>query len=254
MRSKYEARVRMLLAKAASTDSEHEAQALTEKAEQLMVQWGISDLSLDDPRVAADFETIELDYAEVRTVYLRSYLAKLFGHCVAHGLLGDQVRCAVGTDRDWLTGKIQHRLIVVGRAGDLVRFRLLHDSLLAQLQHAMQAWVRRQQDNPWGRWGSLTPSQKKRERIQFAASFGQTIYVRLSTIRETEHGTRRDLDGVLVRRSDEVDAKFNEMFPEVKKSAGVKGGSRFAADAGIQAGTDAHFGASLASRTQGALR
>ena len=254
MRSKYEARVRMLLAKAASTDSEHEAQALTEKAEQLMVQWGISDLSQDDPRVAAQFEKIELDYAEVRTVYLRSYLVKLFGHYVAQGLLGDQVRCVVGTDRDWFNQKVQQRLIVVGRSEDLVRFRLLHDSLLAQLQHAMQVWVRRQQDNPWGRWGSLTAAQKKRERIQFVASFGQTIYVRLATIRETEHQTRRDLDGVLVRRSDEVDAKFNEMFPKVKKSAGIKGGSRLAAEAGTKAGTDAHFGASLASHTQGALR
>lgn len=242
---KYRERISALLRKAESTDSVHEAEALTKKAEQLMIKWGVEDL-VEDAQTgrAAQVVKAEFTYSEVGAKYLASAMAKTFGHQIVWGLLGDRAKCVVMQ----LPNRVAH-LIVVGHDRDMARLRSLHDSLVIQALHALEVWV---SQCLW--WSGLTPSQKQRDRIQFMAGFANTVMRRLEAMRATDEVLDGSVSSALAVRRNDLDDRFRELFPRVRKSGNMKGGSQWANDAGSAAGRSAHFGQSLQDAGRGQLR
>ena len=236
----YEDKIRALLRKAESTDSPHEAEAFSRKAEELMIKWGISDLGDLNPDERVE---VEMGIRRVRyTGPMRDTMLKLFGHVIATGLLGNSVRC--------LRDIRERELVVVGAEADLARFQILHESLVIQLDHALEVWIAGHQVY----WGSLAPAAKKKVKVQFIVAFAMQVRDRLVEMR-TKAEEEANVGSALVRRDTDVGQFFKEQFPKTRASRGVDLGPahRVAAEAGRAAGRSANLGSSIGSAGKAAL-
>lgn len=236
----YEDKIRALLRKAESTDSPHEAEAFSRKAEELMIKWGISDLGdlNPDERVQVEMGIRRVRYSGA----MRDTMLKLFGHTIAGGLLGSSVRCIRDVN--------EREFVVVGAEADLVRFQILHESLVIQLDHAIEVFIRTNSVY----WGSLAPAQKRKTKVQFIVSFAMQVRDRLVEMR-TAAEKQADVGSALVRRDHDVDGYFKELFPKTRAARGVNLGPahRLASEAGRAAGRSANLGASIGSNGKVAL-
>ena len=127
-------KVSALLAKAESTDSEHEASALREKAYELMARYGIEQVELAEKRKAQKQKKEAV--IEWRTVFEgRPYMKQ-------------QTRLAAAIARGMGTVKVLRQTLdthheqvwVFGYESDVAAFRVLLDSLRLQALSAMNAW------------------------------------------------------------------------------------------------------------------
>lgn len=202
--SKVYEKIRALLAKAESTDSDAEAEAFTAKAQQLIARHSINEALLAEssdaaPEAAAVRVHIEKPYEKPKSELL---------HVVADA---NGCRSVYSSAAGFAT--------VVGGRTDLRSVELLYNSLLVQATSAMTRAGARQ--DRAGR------SRTRSFRQSFLASFAVRIGERLAesadaTARAVSEETGTDLVPVLRSRRETVDARTEEMFPNLTFQAATR--------------------------------
>ncbi|RRS01558.1 DUF2786 domain-containing protein [Glycomyces terrestris] len=191
-------RIRALLAKAESTDSDAEAEAFTAKAQELIARHSINEALLAE----AGEERREPE--AVRVVIERPY-EQPKSELLAQIADANHCRSVYWPDGGFTT--------LIGDRGDLRSVELLYHSLLVQATAAM------------ARVGSVAAkrgkSQTRSFRQSFLASFAMRIGERLrasadDTAREVAEETGTDLVPVMRQRDERVDARTSELFPRLK--------------------------------------
>jgi len=220
--SDYAVKINALLAKAASTTSEAERDAFTEKAESLMVKWGIDDAMLDaasrrdKARKRVPIE--ERRYStEGRSAALMGELAAL----VAPGIAPVRALISRGRPVWWC----------IGYADDLARVEMYIPNVIEQARAAWRAHLR---DNPYH------PNDRGRARTSFYLHFGEVVRQRFVALfrKAQEDDTSSGVLVVLTNRANDVDAKLAEMYPNLREARGRKLDS-WAGLCGAQAGREA---------------
>lgn len=186
------ARVRALLAKAESTQFPEEAEALSAKAQELMSRYSFEQALVDPvPRQRGSARRVWLDnpYLSAKSSLVSAVASANRCRAVSYENLGF--------------------VAVVGHEVDLDIVELLVTSLLVQATEAMLAAGRQV-----GRGGQ---SRTRSFRQSFLLAYAARIRERLT---EANRATGENLADerllpVLAKRSKEVDALFEEMFPDV---------------------------------------
>ena len=190
-------KVRALLAKAESTDSDAEAEAFTAKAQQLIARHSINEALLAESRDAA------LEAAAVR-VYVEKPYEKQKSELLHVVADANGCRSVYSLAAGFCT--------VVGARTNLRSVELLYNSLLVQATSAMTRAGARQD--------SAGRSRTRSFRQSFLASFTVRIGERLAdsaeaTVREVADETGTDLVPVMRLQREAVDAKTEELFPNL---------------------------------------
>lgn len=208
-------RIRGLLDKAASTEYEGEAQALRDKAMELMAAYGIEQAVLEATgRKAAD------------TVDKLTILFKNPFSYEKHNLLLNIANALSCKTLCFKSGKSVDQTVVVGHTGDLERVEFLYTLLLVQAENGA-AKVKA------GYGGFYTPrevaAQTRSLRAAYLAGFGEEIGDRLTALTQnaaTQNDAEHAGDGtpgaalVLTSRKEMVDRQFQEWFPHTKMGGG----------------------------------
>ncbi len=188
------ARVRALLAKAESTEFEHEAEALSAKAQELITRHAI------DVALLAG----EVDVPGGHRIYVDPPYAKAKFLLLAQIAAANGCRCAWHDPRKTAT--------LIGHRSDIWSVELLFTSLLLQGTTAVVA-AGPQHD---GFGGSTTRSWRNAFWHGYAGRIGQRLRVATEATRaqQARHlGT--DLLPVLARRDEAVDRAFADAFPRL---------------------------------------
>lgn len=238
-------KIRALLAKAEATPFPEEAKSFTAKAQELMAKWAIDDAMLKAAS-GQDFSPGDVRQAEVMidaNEYRGPKINLLYGLALINdcqGIMGHQRYVEVDGKRVRKTS-----LTLVGHVTDLEFVQAVYSSLL--LQSAMElispmVMIKMQAECPEG-------GHRIRWRNSFMMAYGNEVIARCKSIKELakrnaqqEHGQTMAL--VLVRRSDLVKRKFDELFPKRCKTSGSSAGRGLgsAAEAGAEAGRRADIG------------
>jgi hypothetical protein len=182
-------RVRALLAKAESTTFPEEAEAYTAKAQELMARHSI-DFALLVARGGARDEpavrrlAVENPYEAPKTLLLQAVAG------------ANRCRAVWMKEFGFVT--------VMGFPADLDSVELLFTSLLVQAVRAMT------------QSGNSAPSFRR----SFLTSYAHRIGERLTeTTEKVTQSAKPDLLPVLKKRTEEVDARFSEAFPAIRRQA-----------------------------------
>ncbi|WP_100444491.1 DUF2786 domain-containing protein [Glycomyces xiaoerkulensis] len=202
--SKVYEKVRALLAKAEATDSDAEAEAFTAKAQQLIARHSINEALLAESPDAALEAAAARIYVEKPYEKPKSELL----HVVADA---NGCRSVYSPAAGFAT--------VVGGATNLRSVELLYNSLLVQATSAMTRAGSKRDGS--GR------SRARSFRQSFLASFAVRIGERLAesadeTVREVADETGTDLVPVMQLRREAVDAKTEELFPNLTMRAATR--------------------------------
>lgn len=218
-----------LLAKAEST-TPHEAEALTQHAERLMVKYAI-DQAVIDARRAKEGKSHEA-IIEVKVPFEGTYRDALME-------MGNCAILALGQMRT-LQSRVGNRTLlwIIGFEGDVKQAETLVRSLHVQALLAQKQWWR--ENAPAYRFGSDWDRRKARQ--DFIIGFGYGVYGRISenrltTIEEAGNGTEL----VLLDRKALVDQFVDDMDIRKAREGNRKTDGR-AANAGAQAGRKARTG------------
>lgn len=220
-------RVRGLLAKAESTEFAEEAEALTEKAQELMTRYAI-----DAAMVAATSTSTIANGPEARRIHLDAPYVDAKASLVGAVATANRCRAVLAPDLGFVT--------VFGFATDLVVVDLLFTSLLAQATTSMVVAERILSKT------SRSPTSSTRSfRQSFLISYSYRIGERLreSVISSTKLAAEDFGDAllpVLARREADVEDAVAAAFPRMKKIR-----SRISSEAGWTAGRVAADQASL---------
>lgn len=224
----YAARINALLAKAASSTHDAEREAFTEKAERLMVKWGIDDAMLSQ---AAQADKVRRRVAIEERRYTvtgtsGALLAELVASVAACGVGPVRTLISRGT-RDWWA---------VGYSDDLARVELYVPHIVEEARRAWKAHL------VSARYGDDTV--RNRARIAFLSSFGWAVKQRLdelfADVTATEDGSSAL---VLVGRSDAVAEALRGMHPFARYVSARRTSSFSAREAGKSAGEAASLAA-----------
>lgn len=215
------AKVRALLAKAESTEFDHEAEALSAKAQELIARHSI------DVALLAD----EIDIPGGKRLYVGPPYAK------AKFLLLANIAQANGCRSVW--NDQRKTATIVGHQNDLLLAEVLFTSLLLQGTGAVLAAGA--QSDGWG--GSNTKSWRNAFWQGYAHRIGQRLTeATTSTQARHEAETGHNLLPVLAKRSDAVDKALDDAFPQlgslrtsVSNGEGLNAGRRFADSAELDA-------------------
>lgn len=194
-------KVRALLAKAESTGFEHEAHALTAKAQELMARYSI------DQAVANSGEAKRRESPSARRVPVDDPYTGAKSRLLAVVASANNVRAVWDEDQALMT--------LLGFEADLDTVDMLFTSLLMQASKAMLAKGRIRDARGHSRTRSFRQS--------FFMAFGQRIHERLvmagRQARETaERDLGRSLLPVLSGRLEEVDEFTARLFPNLAKA------------------------------------
>lgn len=226
------ARVRALLAKAESTEFDHEAETFSAKAQELIARHSI------DLAVLAD----EVDVPGGRRIYIDPPYARAKYTLLANVADANTCRCV------WNDGLTTATLI--GHRGDVHMSELLFSSLLLQGTAAIVAAG--SQTDGWG--GNNTRSWRNAFWHGFAHRIGQRL-AQAGRDARTQHDVETGTDSlpVLVARRDAVDHAVEELFPDLgslrtslSSGDGLRAGEQFANRADLSTG-------SMTRRTAGEL-
>ncbi len=227
------AKVRALLSKAEASEYEHEAEAFSAKAQELITRYSI------DVALLAD----TLDVPGGRKVYISDPYAKAKFMLLAGVAEANNCRCVWGQSRKTAT--------LIGHQSDLHLVEVLFTSLLLQGTGAVLAsgaktdWQGKSSTRSW--------------RNAFWHGFAGRIGERLAEATAAAHGSHQQETGldflpVLARRSEAVEQALNDAFPKlgtirtsVSNVDGLDAGHRFANQA--QLDSERH----LRAQAQGAL-
>lgn len=238
---KYLDKVRKLLAKAESTDSEAEAEALNEHAAKLIAQYGIDQALLAEDGKIAD--VIESRRIKVDAPYAVDKCSLL--HLIAKPLRVQTVRTNAGRRRS--DGYV---MVLIGYQSDLDRVDVLYTSLLVQ---AARELVRVRPDYGWENVAAY--------RRSWFAGFTGAVYRRLKDAEERaaavpvpeQRSGSRSTELVLIDRKAQVALAVKKEFPRL-----VSGSSRSlsgsGAAAGRAAGERADLGGTRISQNRRSLR
>lgn len=197
-------KIRALLAKAESTDSDAEAEAFTAKVQQLLARHSINETLLAASPDAA------LEAAAAR-VYIEKPYEKPKSELLHVVASANGCRSVYTPAAGFAT--------VVGESMSLRSVELLYNSLLVQATSAMtRAGAKRDRS---GR------SRTRSFRQSFLASFAVRIGERLAesaeeTVREVAEETGTDLVPVMRLQREAVDAKTEELFPNLTMRASTR--------------------------------
>lgn len=224
----YEAKIRALLAQAEGTDNEHEAEAYSAKAEQLMLRWGIdvANLARDPKRPAEEIVT--------EWIHLKGWFAP------AHLYFAALVADGLGNLRTYRMRWYKHTadsIALVGFESDVRRAQMLIASLQLQAQTALRAWWK---DAPERWW--MTRMQAVHAKRQFLISFATVVKNRLTAQRTklvAEAGTSTEL---AVRDRKSLVDQFLDESLTLRQHRGRIQGSWYGADEGARAGSQAQLG------------
>jgi hypothetical protein len=194
-------KVRALLAKAESTSFEHEADALTAKAQELMARHAI------DEAVAESAGTKKRETPLARRVAVDDPYANPKSRLLGVIAVANNVRAVWDDDHALMT--------LVGFDADLETVDMLFTSLLMQASKLMLAKGRIRDSRGHSRTRSFRQS--------FFVAFGQRIHERLEMAarlaRETaERDLGRSLLPVLAGRKEDVDDFTDRLFPHLTKA------------------------------------
>lgn len=188
------AKVAALLRKAEST-TPAEAEALQEKAAELLAAWGLDELrvrALAGETVAAD-DPFEDEVWEVKV----SSMAK------AHGELAYRLAEGCNLKGVYWGQQTKHkvRIRVFGRRSDLARARLLRASVTMQLGSALKAWTQEQLDEEphlKGTWALFV------EQRSFVLAYSSALTTRLARARKhaEQAATDKDQTATPINRED----------------------------------------------------
>lgn len=226
------ARVRALLAKAESTEFDHEAESFSAKAQELIARHSI------DIALLAD----EVDVPGGRRIYIDPPYAKAKYTLLANVADANTCRCV------WNDGLTTATLI--GHRGDVHMSELLFSSLLLQGTAAVVAAGT--QSDGWG--GNSTRSWRNAFWHGFAHRIGRRL-VEAGRDARTQHDIETGTDSlpVLVARRDAVDQAVDELFPNLgslrtslSNGEGLRAGEQFANRADLST-------SSVTRRTSGEL-
>jgi RNA-binding protein YhbY len=190
-------KVRALLAKAESTDSDAEAEAFTAKAQQLIARHSINEALLAEAQDAA------LEAAAVR-VYIEKPYEKQKSELLHVVADANGCRAVYSPAAGFCTA--------VGARTNLRSVELLYNSLLVQATSAMT--------RAGAKKDGAGRSRTRTFRQSFLASFAMRIGERLTesaeaTVREVADETGTDLVPVMRLQREAVDAKTEELFPNL---------------------------------------
>lgn len=229
----WDSKIAALLAKAEST-TPAEAEALTAKAEQLMVKYGIQQAQLDAARAAKGERTEPIVHRsfEVTGVYRVQW--RMLAHAVSEGL--GTVKMLYKQDR-WNN---RETVYLVGFASDVAAAETLWRSLQLQATTAMRAWWAQKKADGTVRW--LEERDRAKLRRNFLLGFGNGVWTRLRETRRVETeaaGTGTDL--VLVGRRQLVDDWYADQHgqPRTHRGPNMNGAG---SGAGYAAGKQADVG------------
>lgn len=208
------ARIRALLAKAEATEFPDEAEALSEKAQELMAKF-----SLDRALVDADPSLDLPDDSGARRIWVETPYVSAKAQLV--GAVANANRCR--------TVSIEQLAMVtiVGAELDLQLTELLSTSLLVQANRAMLAAGKHV-----GQYGE---SRTRSFRQSFLMAYAHRIGERLQAATEATQAAVPAVDAdrllpVLSKREEQVDALFTKLFPEtVVKRTRITNGAGWAA-------------------------
>lgn len=218
-------KIAKLLALAESTDNPAEAEAFTEKAETLMLQYGVEQAQVDARKPGDKKEEIVIEHIRFDHGFYQPL--GMLGHCVAPAFNIKGYRSEAGNKKVhiWL----------VGHKSDVEQAATLVRSLIIQAEAAVAWW--------WKAEGNKTLSTyaQFKDKREFLYAFGSGVRERLNEVRnrvvkEAEVGTEL----VLLDRSKLVDDWVNQNMSFGKRGGGqTKSGSYGAAIAGHAAGREA---------------
>lgn len=248
----YTAKIAALLAKAESTTPE-EAEALTAKAEELMIKYGIDQAMIDARRIAgAKPEEIVTEKIHFTGIFAQAFV--MMGHSAATGL-GTIRTLQSKNNVQYIDGKRvkSEVLYLIGFESDVAQAKLLIASLQMQAIVALNTW--------WGsNWqhATLTGMEKFKARRQFIISFGYGVHDRLTEmyarVTKEANDAAPGTDLVLVDRKKAVDIYTQDKYhPVASRGRGLDGGITGGA-AGRAAGRNANVGGKAVGNTKAVSR
>lgn len=234
-RRKAEERIALMLRKAESAGPE-EAEALTEAAAKFMLKYGIEEAAINAARLGQDrtaeqIVTKSIDYTGVYSV---GYIT--MAHLVTNALgeLRGFTRNGRGSDKSWC---------IVGYERDVDLAITLLSSLALQAVVAVNAHIKSDH-----MWDCYSASQKYNIKRSFLMGFGRGASTRIHSAKrvvvEEATVTAPGTEVMLLNRATAVDAHVEKMFPDLKKSRGVK-----VVDSGFGAGRTAGLNANTGGKT-----
>jgi hypothetical protein len=241
----YADKIAKLLRKAETTDSVQEAEALTAKAQALMVRFAISEELLRQATGEQEQDHIENDNIVYRGIF--------------HMALFDIGRAVADTNNCFvMIHKHRHEsvteLLLVGYTRDISNVKVLDASIQVQASSAMQAWYR-QQDTSY-----RTPMQKSKMRREFLFGFAKGLKAKLLVAKRVglrdatdDEAKRAGVDvetagkstDLVLRTKDEniknwVDNEYGNTLRTVRRN--YSSGGYQARNAGFAAGQRANIG------------
>lgn len=233
------------LLKKAETTTPEEAEALTAKAEQLMLKYGIDRVMLA-ARGTDVKERIEKLHIPLTGIYAMAYMSMLNAIAKAYG--GENVEAYY---TQWKQSDVT--FTIVGFESDVSQLKVLLASLQLQAVVALNAWAKGGGIQDW-----MKPMQKFKNRRQFLKSFGYGAAERIRRARtrvvKDAESTTPGAELVLRDRALAVKDFMKVNMPKLKTSKSrEKAGSYDASSAGREAGRKANTGESQVSAGKRAL-
>jgi hypothetical protein len=238
-------RVRALLAKAEATEFPKEAEALTERASELMASYGIARaaLSITDPesdKPGDQIITVEEPYARDNASFLGLIMMAMRGDAV------------LATRRVGGPRPLEHRVHLFGYVSDIERAEMLFTSLLVQMAHGLAVF------EPEVPWHVDNPAAYRRKtRRAWVLGFQHTT---LGRIKKHEARARQDavsessgMELVLVSRTEVAQRLKQEAYPKTRKGRSRRYSSAAGYRAGMAAGEKADIGITKLGRNDRAL-
>lgn len=232
----HEERITKLLRKAESTTPE-EAEALTAKAEELMIRYGIEQARLD-ARLNGDqpSEKIVTETVHITGIYHNAWVR--VGSCVARGL--GTVRMFRGAER-----KNVYTVTFIGFESDAQQAARLFTSLMLQGTVALRAWwANYKTENP-DTVAYMSRMAAYQERRAFVIGFGTGVEERLTRVHHqvVKEETAREpgTELVLADRAGQVDS-FYDTLGLIKTRSRLTSGYGDGVAGGRRAGLNANTG------------
>ena len=229
-----EERIAALLRKAETTTPE-EAQALTEKAVQLMQKYGITQAMLNARRTG-DSERIERIHIPLKGIYAMGYMSMM-----------NSIALAYGGVKTYYTQWRQSDVVftITGFESDVAQLKILLASLQLQAVVATDTWWKSNENRSVRDYA--TAMEKFKARRTFIKAFGSGAAERISRARRVVvRDAERETPGaelVLLDRMKAIEAFLAEKEPKLKKSKSrEKHGGFKASSAGYRAGRNANTG------------
>jgi hypothetical protein len=257
----YADKITKLLRKAESTDSVHEAEALFQKAQELMTEYAITEAMLNEARGS---HAVKDEFITEEFVHTGSFRVAL-GNVTWQAMLNNNIKAVLIQDSprviDGKERKQTYILKATGFKSDMDRFRALCASLQLQAVRAGTRWWNEHREA--NTYAYLDPKRAERQlfldRRQFISSFGDGVGAKM---REATRAGREAAERAAAERSKTsmeiakhsvelvlqsrevllVD-EFKRLYPHLRSvSQRQNSGSSASANAGYAAGRNADVG------------